>query len=190
MKSGSIPISGAVALLGLGLLHGLFVTSASAQVLASAGSPYTHGYLDSLGTSSNGWTDNITLPGWYVSKTKGGAIVDGYRAGTGTATTGSLYSYGVAEVNALTDRALGSIGSSTPGNFAYGVRFQNDTDQAMTDIRVSYTGEQWRNGGAAAIQTLVFSYFMSYDPIMGSDAVNANAWIPFPNLGFNSPIVS
>ena len=167
---------------------GLLLAPASAQILVSAGSPYTQNF-DALGTVSNGWTDNVTLPGWYASQTKSGATVTGYRAGSGSSTAGSLYSYGVAGVNSITDRALGSLASGTPGNLAYGVRFQNDTTQAMTDIVISYTGEQWRNGGAGAVQTLAFSYLVSNNPITGSDAANANAWVPFASLSFNSPIV-
>ena len=104
--------------------------------------------MASTGTA-NTWTDNSTLPGWYASKTSGtGApAVGSYRAGTGTDTTGALYSFGIAGMNPVTDRALGSVASGTPGNF--GVRFQNDTAQAITNITISYTGEQWRNGGHA-----------------------------------------
>ena len=92
-------------------------------------------------------------------------------------------------MNPVTDRALGSIGSGTPGNFAYGVRFQNDTALAITNITISYTGEQWRNGGNTAVQTLAFSYFISTAPITGSDAAGVNAWVPFADLDFKSPTV-
>ena len=166
----------------------LFIESGFGQVFFSAGSPYTQNF-DSLGTSSNAWTDNTTLVGWYASKTTGGATVAGYRADTGTLNAGSLYSYGVVGVNPMSERALGSIASGTPGNFAYGVRFQNDTAQAITNITISYTGEQWRNGGNTATQTLAFAYFVSSNPIISSDAGNANAWIVFPGLNFNSPTV-
>ena len=92
-------------------------------------------------------------------------------------------------MNPVTDRALGSIASGTPGNFAYGVRFQNDTAQAITNITISYTGEQWRNGGNTATQTLAFSYFISNNPITSSDAADANAWVAFTALNFNTPTV-
>src|ERR1035437_6524135 len=169
---------------------GIFIESASAQILVSAGSPYTQNFdsLVSTGTA-NTWEDNTTLSGWYASKTLGGATVATYRADTGAANTGALYSYGVAGVNPATDRAFGSVGSGTPGHFAYGVRFQNDTALAMTNINISYTGEQWRNGGNTATQTLAFSYYISSSPITTSDAGNANAWVAFSALSFNSPTV-
>ena len=171
------------------LTAGLFVESASGQILFSTSSPYTQDF-DSLASSgtTNTWTDNSTLPGWYASKVQVGAITT-YRADTGTANTGAIYSYGVAGVNPITDRALGSIASGTPGNLAYGVRFQNDTTLAITNITISYTGEQWRQGGNINTQTLAFSYLISNNPITSSDAAAANAWIPFPSLSFNTPTV-
>jgi hypothetical protein len=167
----------------------LSLQPATAQILVSAGSPYTQNF-DSLATTgtANTWADNSTLPGWYASKSVAGAITI-YRADTGALNTGSLYSYGVEGVNPITDRAFGSIASGTPGNFAYGVRFQNDTTLAITNINISYTGEQWRNGGNTATQTLAFSYYISSSPITSSDAGNANAWVAFSALSFNSPTV-
>jgi hypothetical protein len=170
------------------LAAGLFAESVSAQIRFSAGSPYTQNF-DSLGTVSNAWTDNITLPGWYASKTSGGATVTGYRADSGASNTGALCSFGVTGVNPVTDRALGSVASGTPGNFAYGIRFQNDTTLAITNITLGYAGEQWRNGGNTAVQTLAFSYLISNNPITSSDAANATAWTAFSPLSFDSPTV-
>src|ERR1035437_9371686 len=59
----------------------------------------------------------------------------------------------------------------------------------MTNITISYTGEQWRNGGNTATQTLAFSYFISNNPIPSSDASGANALVSFSALSFNSPTV-
>jgi len=116
------------------------VQPGSAQILVSAGSPYTQNF-DSLASSGappadTNWTDNTTIPGWYASKTQVGAI-SAYRVGTGSDTAGALYSFGVAGASPVTDRALGSVASGTPGKLAYGVRFQNDTAQAMTNVTIS-----------------------------------------------------
>ena len=43
--------------------------------------------LASAGTT-NAWADNTTLPGWYASKTLGGATVSTYRADAGSSTAG------------------------------------------------------------------------------------------------------
>ncbi len=165
----------------------LFAPSGYSQILASSGFTYTNSF-DSLGTVSNAWTDNSNLLGWYASQSIG--TLNGIRAGSGTSTAGALYSFGVAGVQPVTDRALGSIASGTPGNLAYGLRLQNDTANAISNIVITYTGEQWRNGGNTATQTLAFSYTISTSPITSSDAGNSlYTWTAFPALNFNTPIV-
>lgn len=166
---------------------GLGFSSLRAQIALSGGN-YAQDF-NSLATNgtSNLWTDNLTLPGWYASKTAAGAAVVTYRAESGTSTVGALYSFGSP---GSSDRALGSVASGTPGNFAYGVRFTNDTAVTQTNIHISFTGEQWRNGGTASPQTLAFSYRVSSSAINDSDAANANSWIGFSNLNFSAPTVS
>jgi hypothetical protein len=162
--------------------------SGLAQIFFSSGSPYVQNF-DSLANTGGGntWADNSTLPGWYASKTLGGSAVSTLQVGTGSSTTGGLYSFGSA---GSTERALGSLASGTPGNFAYGVRFINDTANVITNLILSYTGEQWRGGGNTAAQSLSFSYQISNVPILTSDAANATQWTPFPALNFTSPFTS
>ena len=164
----------------------LWLPKVDAQIPLSAGA-YAQNF-DALGTASGTWTDNSTLPGWYASKTLGGPVT-GYNAGTGSANTGALYSFGVAGVSNISDRALGSVASGTPGNFAYGVRFTNDSAATFTNFAVSYTGEQWRNGGNTAAHTLVFSYRISDTTITNSHASNANTWTSVSALNFITPTV-
>lgn len=154
-----------------------------AQVAMSTGA-YTQNF-DSLGITAASWTDNITLPGWYVAKSATGAVT-GYSVGTGTSTTGAIYSFGVAGISNITDRALGSVASGTPGNFAYGVRLVNDTATTITNLLVAYTGEQWRNSGAD-VQSLNFTYRISSNPITDADGGNTNTWMAVPTLNFNAP---
>lgn len=167
----------------------LIPAPATAQILISSGS-YTQNF-DSLAVSGTGnlWANNVTLPGWYASKTTSGDVTT-YNSGTGSSVTGSLYSYGVAGISNVSDRALGSLASATPGDFAYGIRFINDTATIQTNIQISYTGEQWRVGANTAANTLAFSYRISNGVITNSDAGNANAWTSFPALDFVSPITS
>src|SRR4051794_25301180 len=87
------------------------------QVQMSAGT-YIQSF-DSLSTNgtSNPWTDNSTLLGWYGQQQNVGAPpITIYRAESGTGNAGALYSFGAA---AATERALGSIASSTSGNIAF-----------------------------------------------------------------------
>lgn len=145
--------------------------------------------FNSLATSgtANAWVDNVTLPGWYASKTAGGSTVTVYRGESGSNNAGALYSFGVAGVSSLTDRALGTIASGTPGNWAYGVRFTNDTGLLLTNFTVSYTGEQWRNGNNVNAHTLAFSYRVSANAITNADAANTATWIAVSALNFVTP---
>jgi len=152
-----------------------------------SGGTYAQNFDLLANSGSPGWTDNSTLPGWYISKaggTSGNGQVTAYSTGNGSSGTGAIYSFGAS---GSTERALGSIASGTPGNFAYGVRFTNDTGSAQSNITVSCTGEQWRNGGNTSAQKLAFSYLVSSSPITNSDAGNANSWTAFTGLDFTTP---
>ncbi|HEY1015407.1 MAG TPA: hypothetical protein VGE07_22055, partial [Herpetosiphonaceae bacterium] len=100
--------------------------------------PYTQNFdtLANTGTT-NPWVNNTTIVGWESSRTV-------YIASNGSSNTGALYSNGST---GATERALGSIPSNTSGAIYYGVRLRNATGQAITSLDVSYTGEQWRDGG-------------------------------------------
>lgn len=159
-----------------------------AQIPMSGGT-YSQNF-DSLADSgtANTWADNATLPGWYASKTAAGTTVTVYRGDDGSSSAGALYSFGSSS---STERALGSVASGTPGNFAYGVRFTNDTASAQTNFTISGAGEQWRdaNGTGAVTNTLAFSYRIDSLPITNSDAGNSQTWTSVSALDFNSPIV-
>jgi hypothetical protein len=154
----------------------------SAQILMSDGT-YSQNF-DSLAESgsANNWTDNSTLTGWYISQSKNPFVISSYTANAGSGTTGSIYSYGVGT---STERALGSVASGTPGNFAYGVCFTNDTATAQTNFSISYNGEQWRVANVNA-QKLSFAYRIG-TILTNSDAMNSQTWMAFLALDFVSP---
>jgi hypothetical protein len=102
---------------------------AAAQILISAGS-YRQNFNLLGGTAAN-WTNNVTLPGWYVSKGNGDAT--NYLAGSGTSTGGGVYSFGVVGAGSALDRALGAVGASGI-DYAWGVRFSNDTAAIRSNI--------------------------------------------------------
>jgi hypothetical protein len=152
----------------------------------------------SLGNTPTGWTDdnaspgagNFSIPGWYLyhgsTQTEGG--FNGHqrmRIGAGTANTGGFWSYGAA---ADTERALGALGSSTttPQNIA--LRLTNNTGSVLGQFTLSYTGEQWRDGGATIpnAQTLTFGYAVTPN---GSPPANIGALsvTSFAGLNFTSP---
>ncbi len=169
---------------------GWLVNPASAQIsiYSLPGGSYTQNF-DSLSSSSstNAWLDNITLPGWYAATNTSSGVARTYSASAGTSTTAMMYSFGTNGVNPATDRALGSVASGTASKLAYGVRFANDTGSDISSITITCAGEQWRNGGSSAIQTLAFSYRISTAPITSPDPAITSSWSPFTALDFHTP---
>jgi uncharacterized protein len=169
-----------------------------AQVLLSGGLTYSQNF-DSLSNAPAGttytWVDNAVLPGWYASRAYNSGTTSAfgpyaypsYRVGDGSANNGWIWSFGTA---GATDRALGSIGSGTPKTNAFGVLIQNDTASAVDNVLISYTGEQWRNGGNTAAQALAFSYkiFPAFAAPLDVVPAGINGWTAFSALDFISPI--
>jgi len=161
----------------------LAARDASAQINMDAGF-YSQNF-DSLGSAGGTWVNNSTLPGWYSSKS--GMDTTTYIGGTGSGTAGGLYSFGVNGVHPVTDRALGALGSGSADPVAFGLRFFNNTVATITNVIVSFTGEQWRRGSGAA-NTLTFSYAVSSTPI--TNTFSAASWIEDTDFYFTSPTVS
>jgi hypothetical protein len=141
------------------------------------GQIYTQNFDTLPYTGTPTWANDSTLAAWYSNQTTS------FFVNNGSSTTGGLYSYGTT--TAL-ERALGSVASNGTGSIFYGVRFINNTGAAIPDLRVSYTGEQWRNGGNATAQSLAFSYQI------GTNLTNVTAgtWTNVGTLNFTSPIAT
>lgn len=136
-------------------LVALTTVPAAAQFLTFNGSGSTSITFDALPASgtTNAWTNGSTVTGVYAFQSLATpAAVTNIMAGTGTGTTGALYSLGTDA-----ERALGSVGSNTAGNFTYGVVIQNTSADPLT-VSLAYDGEQWRNGGNTTPHKLDFSY--------------------------------
>ena len=65
------------------------------------------------------------------------------------------------------------------------MRFTNNTAAMLTNLTVSYTGEQWRSGSTATPQTLAFAYQISNTPI--TNTYSATGWTNFSALNFITP---
>jgi hypothetical protein len=122
--------------------------------ITSTGTAFTENF-DGLGTATFNLTDNTSITGVYALRASGNAIPNVFTADNGGSNAGRFNNYGTT---AAADRALGSLSSGTPGTLWYGVRYVNNTGVTITSLNVSYTGEQWRNGGNTISQTLAFHY--------------------------------
>ena len=157
----------------------LFAFGLAASMLHAAISvasfPFTYSQdFDSLTqiTTNQTWTNDSTLPGWYLFRRTSASdvtpvAITQYVGGTGSSSTGSFYSFGVDGTNTIDDRALGGVGSGSTyfGSPSAGaiagwiaVGFVNNANLAATGFTVSFTGEQWRNGGNTSAQTMVLEY--------------------------------
>ncbi len=134
-------------------------------------STYTQDFnsLANTGTS-NTWTNNSTIPLWHSNRTV-------YIASDGSSTTGGLYSFGSTSSS---ERALGSLASGSTSTIHYGVAITNTTGHTVTSVSVTYTGEQWRNGGSGNVNTLDFTYQIN------ATSITSGTWIDVDPLDFSS----
>jgi predicted extracellular nuclease len=145
--------------------------------LTTSGSAYTQNF-DTLSNVAGSTTNNLTLPGWAMDETGGGARDnEQYAVDTGGSTTGDTYSYGAA---GGTDRAFGALRSGTliP---VFGASFSNDTGATITSLLISYFGEEWRLGTAARTDRLDFQ--ISFN----ATSVTTGTWTDVNQLDFTTP---
>jgi len=102
-----------------------------------------------------------TVNGWYGARIAGsGTTATDLLANAGTTSTGTLYSFGNTND---ANRALGTIATGTT-TMAFGALIKNDTGGTITNVKVSFTAEFWRNaipsssGSSAETNVLVFGY--------------------------------
>ncbi|MBL8066548.1 MAG: PEP-CTERM sorting domain-containing protein [Chthonomonadaceae bacterium] len=156
------------------------VAGAHAQILFTG--PNITESFDTLSNSgtSNPWSDNSTILGWYATKVVNPPITV-YRADNGTSNAGALYSFGTTGTS---ERALGSISSGTPGAISYGARIANNSSGTVQAFTLQYNGEQWRDGGAAVpnAQKLTFEYSLD------ATSLTTGTWNVVTNLNFTSPV--
>lgn len=85
---------------------------------------------------------------------------------------------------------MGNFSGNGNQNTAWGILFRNSTSETISEISISYTGEQWRRA-ESNLDTLHFSYQISAleinDLAPAAGAVPA-AWPPKTNLSFQSPL--
>jgi hypothetical protein len=145
--------------------------------------------FDSLGTGTVAWTDNSTLPGWYLWQTvSGGSSPATVLTSTGNNSGAAAYNVGVAGVNSVDDRALGFLTGSTTGTGYVGVQLQNESGQNYVgDVSITFTYEQWsaRNVTSDPL-TLAWKTMASTGNQLGSTGGNPPwttlATIASPNL--------
>jgi hypothetical protein len=136
------------------------------------------GYSQDFNTMADTGSSSFLPAGWHLLES--GADADSlYSTGTGSSRTGDTYSFGLED---STERALGSIRSSGVAS-VFGANFINNSNNAVTVIHISYTGEQWRAGSSSRSEadTLKFQYSVNATSLSNGDWININS------LNFFSP---
>ena len=116
--------------------------------------------------------------GWAIASTAV-ATTAKLRADNGALSTGSHSSYGTG---VQTDRALGFIASGSYVGRA-GFTLVNNTTTPLTHFSITFTGEQWRNGGSNVANTLAFSYAVD------AADMNTGSFVNVTSFDFTSPVV-
>ena len=156
-------------------IFGALAVGAQAQIsYTTLGGTYSENF-DSM--TSTGTT---TPAGWFVGRLTGAISGTGVVPSSGNSTTGTNYNFGVAGVNSVEERALGSLGAATASQFDTEVRFVNNTGRTITDLRITFDGEQWRSGGPTQVpNTLAMQY-----------SINGSSFTSMGSMfDFTSPIV-
>ncbi|MEG4993174.1 CARDB domain-containing protein [Microcoleus sp. B4-D1] len=154
---------------------------------------YTQNFDSLANTGTPTWTNDTTLPGWFLYRqpaTPAATAITAYTANNGAIGTGNFYSYGSTS---STDRALGGLGSGgayfgspTSGNIAGWIAFSatNTTGSTINSLNVSFNGEQWRNNGNATAQPMVLEYGL------GATFDSVTWTVPGGNFDWTSPVAT
>lgn len=174
--------------------------SAGPIVLSGSGVPYTQNF-DTLWSASNGQVKNspanqeLSQAAWNsagTGSTTGGTSASGWwqNGGNGFVRAADGSSAGGGDNNDVTswgaigsaERALG-LGSSSSATASFGAQFTNATASTISELDVSFTGEQWREGtqsGTRTPDTLAFEYSTN------ATSLTSGTWIAVAALNFKS----
>ena len=155
------------------LFWALVATSARAQCvsLTTLGSAYTQNF-DTLSNTAGPTTTTLTITGWYMTESGGGARDnEQYAVDTGGSATGDTYSYGAA---GSTERALGQLRSGTLIPL-FGACFTNSSGSTITSLAIAYNGEEWRLGTAGRTDQMNFEYSTNATDLVTGTWTNVGA---------------
>ena len=162
---------------GQGLAQTQTPTTISPVSITRAAPTYTQNF-DTLATSG---TSSLLPQGFAFVETDTNSNTT-YTAGAGGFNNGDTYSFGAA---GSTERAFGTLRDSGRFSSTIGAVFTNNTGAAVSQITITYTGEQWRLGATGRPDYLNFQYRPE------ATALNLNAtYTSYAPLDFTAPITS
>ncbi|MGE5795852.1 MAG: hypothetical protein ACM34N_03665, partial [Ignavibacteria bacterium] len=132
-------------------------------------------YSQDFNSLTDTGTSAAVPAGWFFNE-EGNNADSLYSAGIGSDNSGDTYSFGP---DGGTDRALGTLRDNNLTSMI-GAQFINNTGSEITQLPVSYTGEQWRRGFNVGTDRLDFQ--ISTD----ASGINSGTWTNIDNLDFAS----
>lgn len=162
-------------------LLGCISTSLYGQIsISQLGMPLTENFNTlSANTTSNAECCFSNVPSNWQFQELGSGANTTYGATIGTSTGANTYSFGALSA---TERAFGSLNSGTLDTVIIGASYTNNTGSAIQSLKITFTGEQWRQNQTSRVgpDTLLFAY--------STDATSliSGAWTSVSNLNFQS----
>ena len=164
-----------------------FAHLSQAQISITGSLPQNYSQdFDTLGTNDVAWVNESTIPGWlFVTSTNGvdAGPVSTLTESDGTGAFATAFNFGTISDP---ERSLGSraFTFAVTTEAFYGARFINNSDGTITNVNISYTGEQWRDNNTNS-QTIAFFHRVGGSDFLG-DPSNTG-WTAIPSLDFISP---
>ncbi|WP_069790376.1 ExeM/NucH family extracellular endonuclease [Cyanobacterium sp. IPPAS B-1200] len=131
--------------------------------------------------ANSGEPSNVLPLGWFFLET-GNNANETYGISDGSSNSGNTYSYGSTDA---TDRAFGALLSGSL-NSMIGAGFTNNSGSTVTELEISYQGEQWRLGTSdrSTPDRLDFQYSLD------ATSLDSGTWIDVDSLDFIAPITT
>lgn len=70
----------------------------------------------------------------------------------------------------------------------HGARFVNDTGKLISSVTITYTGEQWRDGGRNPAGSTPQQHKIDFQYQINATGINSGTWTDVNNLDFTGPI--
>lgn len=182
----AISVRSVLALMVIALVF-LAVSAASVQAqisISALNTTYSQNF-DGMGTSDLTLTDDITgsLPGFHAYREFGNTNPNNVTADDGSGSASGFKNYGPS---LQLDRALGMLPSDDSGFMRIGLRLVNDTGSPIHSMQVTFTAEQWHNGGSQLAQMLEFAYRKD----TSVNDMTTGFYTVIPALSFSAPDTS
>lgn len=159
-------------------LLGIILAAAIAPLAAVSVSQFNTSLLEDFDTLATA-TGSVVPSDWAFAETGTGANTT-YGASNGSSTTGNTYSLGAI---GSTERAFGALRTSSVAS-TVGTLVTNATGNAITELSIQFTGEQWRLATLGRVDRLDFGYSMD------ATSLTDGTWLEVDALDFVAPVTS